>query len=152
MGLDDGLIFIEQLSTSSSSTDLLPNLKLNAPSVWHPKLDNPYQYVRIDFLEPRNLTGIATKGGEDTWTTLYKILYSNDDQNWNPVVNENGEEKEFLGNFDSETIKKNYFEKPLNARYLKIQPVKWHEHIGLKLEVLGCFLPYRKYYKYSILI
>ncbi|XP_053978189.1 hemocytin [Hylaeus volcanicus] len=142
MGLDSGLIFAEQILTSSSSTDLLPNLKLTSPNVWHPKLDNPHQYVTIDFLEARNLTGVATKGGEDTWTTVYKIFYSNDNRQWNPVVDDNGMEKEFLANFDSETVKKNYFDKPLHARYLKIQPIKWHNHIGLKIEVLGCFLPY----------
>ncbi|XP_043601962.1 hemocytin isoform X2 [Bombus pyrosoma] len=142
MGLDNGLIFPEQVSVSSSSTDLLPNLKLSSPSIWHPKLDNPYQFVKIDFLEPRNLTGIATKGSEDTWTTVYKVFYSNDDYQWNPVMDENGLEREFLGNFDSDTVKKNYFDKPLNARYLKVQPIKWHKQIGLKLEVLGCFLPY----------
>nr|XP_034190302.1 hemocytin [Osmia lignaria] len=142
MGVDNGLIYPEQLSTSSSSTDLLPNLKLSSPSVWHPKLDNPHQFIEIDFLEPRNLTGIATKGGEGTWTTVYKVFYSNDGHQWNPVMDTNGYEQEFLGNFDSETVKKNYFDRPLSARYLKLQPIKWHEHIGLKFEVLGCFLPY----------
>ncbi|KZC09215.1 Hemocytin [Dufourea novaeangliae] len=142
MGLDNGQILDKQVSASSSSTELLPNLKLVAPSVWHPKLNNPHQYVEIDFLEPRNLTGIVTKGGEGTWTTVYKVFYSNDDHHWSPVVDENGSEKEFLANFDSDTVKKNYFDRPLNARYLKVQPIKWHEHIGLKLEVLGCFSPY----------
>lgn len=144
MGLDNGAILAEQLSASSSSTDLLPNIRLTSPSVWHPKIDNPHQYLKIDFLEPRNITGIATKGGEDTWTTVYKVFYSDDDRDWSPVIDEYGVEKEFLGNFDSETVKKNYFERPLRARHLLVQPVKWHEHIGLKLEVLGCFLPYRK--------
>ncbi|XP_031828807.2 hemolectin [Nomia melanderi] len=144
MGLDNDLIFPDQLSASSSATDLLPNIKLTSPYAWHPKLDNPHQYLKIDFLEPRNLTGITTKGGEGTWTTVYKVFYSNDDRYWNPVVDKNGLEKEFLGNFDSETLKKNYFDKPLNARYLKVQPVKWHEHIGLKLEPIGCFVPYSK--------
>lgn len=144
MGLDNGIIVPQQISVSSSSTDLFPNLKLSSPSIWHPKLNNPHQFVKIDFLEPRNLTGIVTKGGEGTWTTVYKIFYSNDDYQWNPVMDNNGQEREFLGNFDSDTIKKNYFDLPLNARYLKIQPFKWHEQIGLKLEILGCFLPYSK--------
>lgn len=142
MGLDDGIIFSDQILVSSSSTDLLPNLKLSSPKIWHPKLHNPHQFIKIDFLEPRNLTGIATKGGEGTWTTVYKVFYSNNDYQWNPVMDDNGNEREFLGNFDSNTIKKNYFDKPLNARYLKIQPIKWHEQIGLKFEVFGCFLPY----------
>ncbi|XP_076276507.1 hemolectin isoform X2 [Lasioglossum baleicum] len=142
MGLDNDLIFADQVSASSSSTNLLPNLKLTSPYVWHPKLDNPHQYVKIDFLEPRALTGIVTKGGEGTWTTVYKVFYSNDDQRWNPVLDEKGLEREYLANFDSETSKRNYFDKPVHARYLKVQPVKWHGRVALKLEVLGCFQPY----------
>lgn len=145
MGLDDNLIFPEQVSASSSSSvDLLSNLRLSSPSIWRPKLNNPHQFITIDFLEPRNITGVATKGGEGAWTTVYKVFYSDDNRQWNPVVDGHGLEREFLGNFDSDTVKKNYFDRPLKARYLKVQPIKWHQQIGLKLEVLGCFLPYRK--------
>ncbi|XP_026667953.1 hemocytin isoform X2 [Ceratina calcarata] len=142
MGLDNGLMYPEQISVSSSSTDVLPNLKLSSSDVWHPQVNNPHQFVKIDFLEPRNLTGIATKGGEGSWTRAYKVFYSMDNVQWNPVLDENGLEREFLANFDSDSEKRNYFQRPLNARYLKVQPIRWHEQISLKLEVLGCFLPY----------
>ncbi|XP_015177061.1 PREDICTED: hemocytin [Polistes dominula] len=142
MGLDNGLMSDTQISASSSFDNLLPNLQLSAPGIWRPKLDNLNQYVQFDFLEPRNITGIQTKGDNNIWTTVYKIFYSIDGHQWNPIINDDNIEVEFLGNFDSINIKTNLFERPLRTRYLKIQPIKWHEHIGLKVEVLGCFLPY----------
>ncbi|KAK2585761.1 hypothetical protein KPH14_010370 [Odynerus spinipes] len=142
MGLDDGLMSDAQVSSSSSLGKLLPNLRLSSPGIWRPKLDNLNQYIQFDFLEPRNVTGIITKGDNDIWTTVYKIFYSNDGRQWNSIIDDNGIEVEFLGNFDARNVKTNLFEKPLRTRFLRVQPIKWHEHIGLKTEVLGCFIPY----------
>ncbi|XP_043682227.1 hemocytin isoform X2 [Vespula pensylvanica] len=142
MGLDDGLLSDTQISASSSFDNLLPNIRLSAPGVWRPRLDNLNQYIQFDFLEARNVTGIITKGDNNIWTTVYKVSYSIDGRQWNPIIDDNGNEVEFLGNFDSSNAKTNLFEKPLRTRFLRIQPVKWHDHIGLKVEVLGCFLPY----------
>lgn len=141
MGLDNQLMAIEQISVSSSP-QLIHHLPLSSESVWRSALDNPHQYVEFDFLEPRNLTGITTKGGDGAWTTAYKIYYSNDRRHWNPVVGEDGGEREFLGNFDTHNPKTNFFEEPLHARYMKIQPTKWHEHVALKVEALGCYSAY----------
>jgi len=141
MGLDNGLMAIEQVSVSSSA-QLIQNLPLSSEGVWRPSLNNPHQYVQFDFLETRNLTGITTKGGNDAWTIAYKVYYSNDGHHWNPVVNEHGDEREFLGNFNAETEKTSFFERPLHARYLRIQPIKWHTYIALKIEILGCYLSY----------
>lgn len=145
MGLDDGLMVEEQVVASSSLDNLISGLKLSAPGIWRPALDNPHQYVQFDFIENRNLTGIETKGADNIWTTAYKVNYGDDTRNWNSIMDSSGSEKIFLGNFDDKTSKVNYFDEPVSARYLKIQPIQWHEHVGLKAEVHGCFIPYRKH-------
>lgn len=141
MGLDNGLMSIQQVSVSSSP-QLVQYLRLSAEGAWRATLDNPHQYVQFNFLEARNLTGVTTKGGDGAWTTAYKIFYSNDERHWNPVVDENGDERMFLGNFDAESRRTNFFERPLHAKFLRIQPIKWHDHVTLKVEVLGCYLTY----------
>lgn len=141
MGLDNKLMSIKQVSVSNSP-QLIQQLPLSAEGVWRSELDNPHQYVQFDFLEPRTLTGITTKGGDGAWTTAYKIFYSNDKRYWNPVIDKNGNEKEFLSNFDAQNPKTNFFQKPLHARYMKIQPTKWHKHVALKVEPLGCYMTY----------
>ena len=35
-----------------------------------------------------------------------------------------------------------FFSRLLQARHLRILPLKWHKAIGLRLEVLGCYRPY----------
>lgn len=144
MGVGDGILADDQIAASSTIGNLVPDIRSLSPGVWHPKLDSPNQYVQFDFSEPRNLTGIETAGGDDTWTTAYKVFYSIDRNYWNPVIDDReGTEKVFLANFDDITPKVNYFEKPLHARFLRVQPIKWHNHIGLKAEVYGCFTPYQ---------
>ncbi|XP_046603352.1 hemocytin isoform X1 [Neodiprion virginianus] len=142
LGLDDSIMSDQQIAASSSYDRLLPNLRLSSDGIWRAKKDNPHQYVEFDFYEPRNLTGVETKGYNNIWTITYKILYSHDGRQWNPVTTTDGTEKRFLANFDDKTTRINYFERPIQARYLRIQPITWHEHVGLKAEIRGCYLPY----------
>ncbi|KAJ8683258.1 hypothetical protein QAD02_019050 [Eretmocerus hayati] len=145
MGFDNGLMSQQQILVSSSfQDDGKSSLRLSSQGIWRPLLDSPDQFVQFDFLETRNLTGIETKGGNGIWTTLYKVYYSNDGKQWNAVMDENGSEKLFLANVDDHTKKVNYFDKTIGARLIRIVPVKWHDHIGLKAEVIGCFVPYSK--------
>lgn len=88
---------------------------------------------------------MITKGGEYGWVKSYIVSYSKDNIIWNKINDlSTNKPKQFLANYDSDTPKKNFFPMPINARYIKIQPMKWHAAIELKLEPLGCFLPYRK--------
>ncbi|XP_044006095.1 hemocytin [Aphidius gifuensis] len=143
MGFDNGVMIDEQVTVSSTTdSSSLSNIKLSSPGIWQPKLDNPHQYVQFNFFESRNITGIETKGANNIWTIAYKIYYGNDGVNWNPIIDHLNIEKIFTANFDDKTTKINYFTKPIQAQYLKIQPIKWHRHVGLKVEVHGCFISY----------
>uniref|UniRef100_A0A4W5R2L7 Milk fat globule EGF and factor V/VIII domain containing n=1 Tax=Hucho hucho TaxID=62062 RepID=A0A4W5R2L7_9TELE len=44
----------------------------------------------------------------------------------------------FQGNIDNNMHKKNLFEPPFYARYLRVVPWEWHERITLRMELLGC--------------
>lgn len=142
MGYDKGVLSDDHVQASSVFNNSLSGLRISMPGVWRPKLDNPHQYVAFDFLEARDLTGLETLGSDGIWTSIYKVYYSMDGRSWNPVVDSTGADREFLGNFDDTSTRINHFDRPIHARYLKINPVKWHKHVGLKAEVHGCFLPY----------
>lgn len=156
MGVENGFMSPDQIKVSSvkpitTKTKVLPlppseALKLGSPTGWKPVIDSPNEYVLFDFLKPRNLTGVKTKGGDSGWVTAYNILYSPDNQVWNKVLETNGEPKTFLANFDGKSPKVNYFKYPIHAQYLKVVPTKWHNVIELKAEPLGCFVSYRKIY------
>lgn len=153
LGLDNGIMRPNQIEVSSAKSPfaktkpsyVFESLKLTSPKGWSPNLDTPNEYVLFDFLEPRFVTGLKTKGGEYGWVTSYTVLYSMDKLTWNPIHNNDGDDRPFLGNYDSYSPKMNVFDLPIHARYVKLVPKKWHDSIELKVEPIGCFKPYRKY-------
>lgn len=146
MGIDNGQMSPQQITVSSIKHGIKPAeaMKLSAKRGWNPNINSPNEFVHFDFMDARTLTGIKTKGGEYGWVTAYNVLYSPDNLFWSKVLDGDGEPKVFLGNYDSETVKVNNFKMPLNARHLKIVPIKWHETIEMMIEPLGCFKPYRE--------
>lgn len=147
LGVSSAQLRPEQIKVSSikpttTNEQAKESLKLTGKGGWRPNIDTPNEYALFDFLEPRNVTGIQTKGGPNGWVSAYNIHYSPDFVTWNTILNENGEPKVFLANFDSDTPKTNYFQHPIRARGMKIMPVKWHDCIELRVEPIGCFLPY----------
>lgn len=87
---------------------------------------------------------MVTKGGPKGWVTRFTIQYSPNGKDWNPILEQSGKEKVFLGNFDSDTPRMNTFSTPISAQYLKIIPIKWHDNVQMRVEPYGCFEPYRR--------
>lgn len=147
LGVTNGNLRPDQIKFSSTKGSTSPlaaaeSLKLTAPQGWQPNIDSPNEYVLFDFREPRNVTGVETKGGENGWVTAFNILFSNDFVVWNTLQNEDGSPKLFIGNVDAGTSKVNYFKYPIKTKALKLVPVKWNDCIELKAEPIGCFVPY----------
>lgn len=147
MGVDNGKLKPNQMKVSSTKT-IIPKskisemLQLSSPQGWRPNIDSSNEYVIFDFLEPRNITGLKTKGGEYGWVTGFNVYYSQDEFTWNPIINADGSLRTFLGNFDSESVKMNPFKRIINMQYLKVVPTKWHDTIEFSIEPMGCFKPY----------
>ena len=81
--------------------------------------------------------------GEYSWVEAFQVSYSNDGHRWNIMKDKNTQaDRIFLGNYDSDSVVTQYFDKLVNARYLRITPMKWHTSIGMRLEVIGCYKPY----------
>lgn len=147
LGVTNGKLSPDQIKFSSIRGTVTPtaaaeSLKLTAPQGWQPNIDSPNEYVLFDFREPRNVTGIETKGGKNGWVTAFNILFTNDFVVWNTLQADDGSPKLFIGNVDAETPKMNHFKYPIQAKALKLVPIKWNERIELKAEPIGCFLPY----------
>jgi hypothetical protein len=50
----------------------------------------------------------------------------------------------FIANDDATNIAQTTFEKPILARYLRIEPIFSSNGIAMRIEVYGCFEPYGK--------
>lgn len=48
----------------------------------------------------------------------------------------------FQGNVNYLDEVRNNFIPPIEARYIRVQPSQWHQRVALKLELLGCQVPF----------
>lgn len=133
-----------RVSSMKGTGSLLDKTSLDTKSYWQPLTNSPTEWVQFNFLEPRNLTGVQTRGGAQGWVSAYHVKYSTDKTVWNQIVDDDGKEVLFLGNYEHDKVQVNYFSRPIRANYLRIEPVKWKDNIQMRVEVLGCYEPYNK--------
>ncbi|NXW31412.1 DCBD2 protein, partial [Phaetusa simplex] len=107
-------------------------LKRVGPS-WAAFISDEHQWLQIDLNKEKRITGIITTGSTLAeyyyYVSAYRILYSDDAQKWT-VYREPGMDK------DKEV--RNNFIPPIIARFFRINPLKWHQKIAMKVELLGC--------------
>ncbi|XP_069115531.1 uncharacterized protein [Argopecten irradians] len=112
---------------------------------WRPANDDLSQYIQVKLDKVSRITGIITKGrgvssgdtAQDV-VTRFRILYSVDGKSFVPYGDETVTDKFFSGNTDTCNPQTNWFSCPFTARYVRINPIAWKDHIGLRLELLGC--------------
>lgn len=161
MGLESGVIADQQISFSSVNGSSR-HVRLGSNDAWIPQISSRKEYVLIDLLEPRNVSGIVTQGkaGGGAWVESYAgnffsmptithlslsirfiVRYSFDGETWHTLLNDDGSQRIFPSNVDADTPYTNMFDRLINARFLKIVPWQWHEAIALRMDVLGCYIP-----------
>ncbi|XP_048472069.1 EGF-like repeat and discoidin I-like domain-containing protein 3 isoform X2 [Rhincodon typus] len=117
--------------------------KRGKTNAWTAELSNKSQWLQIDLLIPKKVTGIITQGAKDFGVAQYvesfKIAFSDDGQSWTIYQDSiTGKDKVFQGNYDNYSHKKNIFDPPFYAQFVRILPQTWHERITLRVELLGC--------------
>ncbi|XP_046897520.1 EGF-like repeat and discoidin I-like domain-containing protein 3 isoform X2 [Hypomesus transpacificus] len=117
--------------------------KQGKTNAWSAATNNRSEWLQVDLEKPKRLTGIITQGAKDfgvvQYVSIFKVAHSNDGQTWSFVKDEKTDtDMLFQGNIDNNTHKKNLFEPPFYARYVRVVPWEWHERITLRMELLGC--------------
>ncbi|KAL4613242.1 EGF-like repeat and discoidin I-like domain-containing protein 3 isoform X2 [Arapaima gigas] len=154
LGMKSRLISDEQLSASSAfrtwGIDAFtwhPHYarldKQGKTNAWTAANNNRSEWLQVDLQTPKRVTGIITQGAKDfgnvQFVSAFKVAYSNDGHSWTVFKDENSKsEKIFQGNIDNNVHKKNVFDPPFYARFVRILPWEWHERITLRMELLGC--------------
>uniref|UniRef100_A0A3B4XHQ3 Discoidin, CUB and LCCL domain containing 2 n=1 Tax=Seriola lalandi dorsalis TaxID=1841481 RepID=A0A3B4XHQ3_SERLL len=156
LGLESGGVADTQLSASSvwewnifgQHSEWVPSgarLK-KAGLPWAPSQNDQQQWLQIDLKREKRITGIATTGSTlreyQYYVSAYRVLYSNDGQQWYNYRETNStQDKIFQGNINYLHEVRNNFIPPIEARFVRIDPTLWHQRIALKLELLGCQIP-----------
>ncbi|XP_052370220.1 coagulation factor VIII isoform X2 [Oncorhynchus keta] len=112
-------------------------------NAWRPKVNNPHEWLQVDFLVMKRITGVVTQGAWSILTqmmvTEFSVTISDEGHSWSNVVDEESQrEKMFLGNSEPDEEMLNLFDPPLFARFIRIHPRGWVNDIALRLEFVGC--------------
>ncbi|XP_066019015.1 uncharacterized protein [Pocillopora verrucosa] len=108
---------------------------------WSAMSNNFNQWLQVDIGDNSRLTGVATQGmnGNNQWVSRYLIQYSSDGVTFEFYnATEDSSAKVFYGNQDSDTVVKNILSPLITARYIRLMPVEWHNHISMRVEIYGC--------------
>uniref|UniRef100_A0A8C1V2E3 F5/8 type C domain-containing protein n=1 Tax=Cyprinus carpio TaxID=7962 RepID=A0A8C1V2E3_CYPCA len=130
LGLESGVISDSQI-TASSEWEWGGHGK--EPSVWSPtgaRLKTPgrpwaaansdiKEWIQVDLKKEKKISGRVS----------YEVLYSHDGQQWKPYQD--------VGSDKNKEVRNNFIP-PIEARFIRICPLQWHQRIALKMELLGC--------------
>lgn len=124
-----GLIDSKEYSSSDGVTHM---------GSWSANFNNFRQFIEIKMKKSFNLTGIVTQGRYgccQEWVESYRILYSDDCNSWRALDSKSG--ALFTGNSDENTKVTNTFDEPFVVKCLRINPIKFHNHISMRFGLIG---------------
>ncbi|XP_075052475.1 coagulation factor V [Mixophyes fleayi] len=145
--IQDAQITASSYKSSWYSSSWLPYLarlnKLGSVNAWQAKSNNNQQWLEIDFLETKKLTGITTQGARyltsEMYVEAYSVQYSDNGRSWKSYMDDSTSmEKIFKGNRNNFAHVRNEFNPPIYSRYLRIIPKSWKQSIVMRLEIYGC--------------
>ncbi|XP_028414250.1 venom prothrombin activator pseutarin-C non-catalytic subunit-like [Dendronephthya gigantea] len=141
LGAEDGRIKNSQMSSSTEKNGFSASKgRLNGAASWRPDDDDQNQWLQVDLGKKKLVTAIATQGfgSNRYWVKTYSISYGVDKENLTSYKI-NATQKVFAGNDDKNSVVTNLLYPTINARYIRIHPVSWFDHISLRIEVIGCY-------------
>ncbi|KAG1934570.1 coagulation factor VIII [Pimephales promelas] len=127
----------------SWSPDLARLHKEGRANAWRPKTNSPHEWLQVDFLSMKRVTGLITQGARSVlklmMVTEFTISISNDGHSWTSVKEQGTDrEKIYEGNSEHDEEALNMFDPPLFTRFIRIHPKGWFNDIALRVEFLGC--------------
>ncbi|XP_051513639.1 coagulation factor VIII-like [Myxocyprinus asiaticus] len=151
LGMQRGSIPRTSISASSFqdkwllswSPDLARLHQEGRANAWRPKTNNPHEWLQVDFMYMKRVTGVVTQGARSVliqmMVTEFTVSISDDGHKWTSVKEQDTDQvKVFEGNreYDEEAL--NEFDPPLFTRFIRIHPKGWVNDIALRVEFLGC--------------
>uniref|UniRef100_A0A8D8V989 Neurexin-4 n=2 Tax=Cacopsylla melanoneura TaxID=428564 RepID=A0A8D8V989_9HEMI len=116
------------------------NARLNGVNAWSAQSSDFDQHLIFDLGTPMNITGIATQGRAHgtEYVLEYAISYGSNGLDYADYKDAGGNVKMFKGNVNGDTIRRNIFEVPVIAQWIRINPTRWRDRISMRVELYGC--------------
>ncbi|WAR14241.1 HMCT-like protein [Mya arenaria] len=110
---------------------------------WMPRFFDTQQFIQVDFGQPEKISGVVTQGRQDTdqWVESFLIETSLDGIHWYKYADRDSKKAYtiFPANFDRNTPVKSFFDREVDAQYVRIVPMTWNDKIVLRFDVLSCY-------------
>ncbi|XP_035659341.1 uncharacterized protein LOC118404378 [Branchiostoma floridae] len=116
---------------------------------WCAATNDDKQFLLIDLEQEKLVTGIVTQGRNSSpdwpdgptshWVTSYTLSYGLENGDESEYKDAKGELQVFNGNTDTDTPVTNSFDQfngSFKARYVKIHPVTWNDHICMRADMI----------------
>jgi len=111
--------------------------RIGDPYCWKAATDTPgKEWLQIDLGKLQKVSGVVTqgRGNYDRWVETFKVMVSQKGDNWKYV--ECG--RIFNGNKDGNTLVRNQFVLPVQARYVRIYPETSYYGFDMRAGILLC--------------
>lgn len=112
----------------------------NSAGGWAAQINDKNQWLQVKFGQRVEIRGVATQGRHNfyQWMTSYSLRYSSDGMVFHHYQT-NTKQTVFNGNTDIGTVVSHVLNPPITARYIRVHPVTWHDHISFRVDFYGCF-------------
>jgi hypothetical protein len=100
---------------------------------WCAAKNDTNQWIQVSSPDLKTWVSVETQGrggAYDQWVTRYMVQYTVNGRRWFAV----DQGRVFNANSDMNTKIRNYFDKPVTARAIRICPTTWNNHISMRIE------------------
>lgn len=112
---------------------------LNISDVWISDTENPNQFLEVDLGKIEIIHAVSVAGiPNGNHITRYQLLYSSNGNSYTYVMGDQNAPEIFMGPSNGFEFSKQILPTPIEARYVRFNPLSWHEGIAMKVDVLGC--------------
>lgn len=114
-------------------------VKINSNSSWCAGSNDTNQWIQVDLGRLASIYKIGLKGrnGVDQWVEKYYIQYGQDASKLKFITGGDGKPLTFNGSSDGNSEKIIELKNVINAKYVRVLPVSWNNHISVRMEIYG---------------
>ncbi|CAG0879041.1 unnamed protein product [Darwinula stevensoni] len=104
---------------------------------WIAGVENRDQYLQVDLGEQKAIHGMILVG-KAGYVLAVHIQYSKDGSWFSFLSHSNGSPQVIPGPLAPHSKIRHLFKVPFEARYIRVNPLKWINHLELQVDLLGC--------------
>jgi hypothetical protein len=110
------------------------NSMIDSPGGWCSGSNSVGQWIQLDNGKIGSISGVITQGRKDAdqWVKSFKVKYKDESGSWWDV-----DGKTFTGNVDKNSKVTTTFSKPVRARYIRIYPQEWNDHMSMRADMFA---------------